>query len=54
MQPGPIEEILFYDHPSGSNRVHRVMVWKAEHLRDVDILAYDAAHPATPGLLKKD
>jgi STE24 endopeptidase len=48
MQPGRIEEILFYDHPSGWNRIHRVMVWKAEHLNDPDIVAYDAAHPGRP------
>ncbi len=31
MAPGPIEELLFYDHPSGWNRIHRSMIWKAEH-----------------------
>lgn len=31
MRPGPIEEILFYDHPSGWNRIHRAMIWKAEN-----------------------
>jgi STE24 endopeptidase len=45
MTPGPIEEFLFYDHPSGWNRIHRSMVWKAEHIGDADIAAYDAAHP---------
>ena len=54
MTPGPVEEFVFYDHPSGWNRIHRVMVWKAEHLREVDIAAYDAAHPATPGMGKKE
>ena len=48
MKPGPIEEFLFYDHPSGWNRIHRVMVWKDEHLSDPDIVAYDAAHPERP------
>ena len=48
MKPGPLEEILFYDHPSGWNRIHRVMVWKAEHLSDPDIAAYDTAHPGRP------
>jgi STE24 endopeptidase len=48
MQPGRLEEIVFYDHPSGWNRIHRVMVWKAEHLNDPDIAAYDAGHPARP------
>jgi STE24 endopeptidase len=50
MKPGPIEEFIFYDHPSGWNRIHRVMVWKAEHINDADIAAYDAAHPGTPGM----
>jgi STE24 endopeptidase len=50
MQPGPIEEAIFYDHPSGWNRIHRVMVWKAEHLGDADIAAYDAAHPAATAM----
>lgn len=48
MVPGPIEEYVFYDHPSGWNRIHRAMVWKAEHVGDADIAAYDAAHPAAP------
>ncbi|HYL06094.1 MAG TPA: M48 family metallopeptidase [Thermoanaerobaculia bacterium] len=51
MKPGPIEEFVFYDHPSGWNRIHRVMVWKAEHLDDCDIAAYDAAHPAAPSVV---
>jgi len=49
MTPGPLEEWLFYDHPSGWNRIHRCMVWKAEHIDDPDIAAYDATHPDTPG-----
>ena len=31
MEPGPIEEMLFYDHPSGRTRIHSAMRWKAEH-----------------------
>ncbi|MBZ5589712.1 MAG: M48 family metallopeptidase [Acidobacteriia bacterium] len=54
IKPGPFEEFVFYDHPSGWNRIHRVMVWKAEHLRDADIAAYDVAHPGTPGVAKKE
>jgi STE24 endopeptidase len=30
LKPGPLEEILFYDHPSGYDRVHRSMSWLAE------------------------
>ena len=32
MHPGPVEEFLFYDHPSGWQRIHRAMIWKAENL----------------------
>lgn len=31
MSPTPLEEFLFYDHPSGYNRIHRAMAWKAEN-----------------------
>jgi STE24 endopeptidase len=32
MSPGPVEEWIFYDHPSGRNRIHAAMRWKAENL----------------------
>jgi len=32
MHPGPIEEFLFFDHPSGYNRIHSAMVWKSQNL----------------------
>jgi STE24 endopeptidase len=44
MQPGPLEEALLYDHPSGWNRIHRAMLWKAENIGAADIAAYDASH----------
>jgi STE24 endopeptidase len=31
ISPGPVERIIFYDHPSGYDRVHMAMTWKAEH-----------------------
>jgi STE24 endopeptidase len=31
MEPGPIEEFLFFDHPSGRTRITAAMQWKAEH-----------------------
>jgi STE24 endopeptidase len=34
LDPGPVEEILFFDHPSGRTRIHAAMRWKAEHLQD--------------------
>lgn len=32
MRPGPVEEFLFYDHPSGYDRIHSAMVWKSQNL----------------------
>lgn len=31
MDPGPVEEFIFYDHPSGRTRITAAMRWKAEH-----------------------
>jgi STE24 endopeptidase len=44
MQPGALEEIVFFDHPSGWNRIHRAMIWKRENFAADDIAAYDALH----------
>ncbi len=33
MNPGPIEEWAFFDHPSGRNRIYAAMRWKAENLK---------------------
>jgi STE24 endopeptidase len=32
MRPGPLEEWVFFDHPSGYNRIHSAMVWKSQNL----------------------
>ncbi len=32
MRPGSIEEFIFFDHPSGYNRIHSAMVWKGQNL----------------------
>jgi STE24 endopeptidase len=45
MQPGFWEEVFFFDHPSGFNRIRRAMIWKAENVHTPDIAAYDASHP---------
>lgn len=34
IDPGPVEEFVFYDHPSGHTRVKMAMDWKAKHLND--------------------
>jgi STE24 endopeptidase len=39
LDPGPWEEFILYDHPSGHTRVWEMMRWKAEHLNDPDIKA---------------
>lgn len=35
IEPGPVEEAIFFDHPSGHTRVHMAMEWKAKHLAEV-------------------
>jgi STE24 endopeptidase len=39
LEPSPLEEFVFYDHPSGRSRIFMSMRWKAEHLNDADIKA---------------
>ena len=31
ISPGPLERFVFYDHPSGRDRVHMAMLWKSVH-----------------------
>lgn len=31
LQPSPLEEILFFDHPSGERRIRQAMRWKKQH-----------------------
>ena len=44
MRPGPIEEWIFFDHPSGYDRIHSAMVWKGENL---ELFEKAPAQPAT-------
>ena len=37
LEPGNLEEALFYDHPSGRRRIAAAMRWKKEHIGDSDI-----------------
>lgn len=39
LDPTPLEEFVFYDHPSGRTRIWTAMRWKAWHLNDPDIKA---------------
>jgi STE24 endopeptidase len=44
LDPSPLEEFLFYDHPSGHTRIFNAMRWKAAHINDPDI----KTGPASP------
>ncbi|HEY0112222.1 MAG TPA: M48 family metallopeptidase [Allosphingosinicella sp.] len=35
IEPGELEELLFFDHPSGRTRVRMAMEWKARHLAEL-------------------
>ncbi|WP_374535491.1 M48 family metalloprotease [Chitinimonas taiwanensis] len=43
LQPGPVEEFIFFDHPSGYQRIYAAMRWKAEQQA-----AAPAAAPTQP------
>jgi len=36
LDPGPIEEFVFYDHPSGRTRITAAMRWKKENMNVLD------------------
>lgn len=36
LEPGPIEEFLMFDHPSGETRIRMAMAWKAKHLAEIE------------------
>lgn len=44
LDPTPIEEFIFFDHPSGRARIQMAMEWKAAHLPCPNL---DAPEPAT-------
>ncbi|MGC2298051.1 MAG: M48 family metallopeptidase [Acidobacteriaceae bacterium] len=46
MRPGKLEEFLFFDHPSGYNRIHSAMLWKSENLELFE--KKDCGSPASP------
>ncbi len=39
LDPGPVEEFIFFDHPSGRTRITAAMRWKAEHLAGAAVQA---------------
>jgi STE24 endopeptidase len=48
LNPGPVEEFLFYDHPSGYERVHGAMIWLKENQGEVSGESLRAAGGADP------
>jgi STE24 endopeptidase len=46
IEPGPVEEMLFFDHPSGATRVRMSMQWKADHVKNPVMV--------NPGRLEKE
>ena len=38
IEPGPVEEALFFDHPSGATRVRMSMQWKKDHVPDAQMV----------------
>ena len=51
LDPTPLEEIIFYDHPAGRSRIKMGMQWKSEHLNEAPAAppaAAPAAVSATP------
>jgi STE24 endopeptidase len=49
LDPGPIEELIFFDHPSGRNRILRAMRWKAAHAARGSVGA-GATSPPSPSV----
>jgi STE24 endopeptidase len=37
LEPGALEETIFFDHPSGRTRIETALRWKKEHIADADI-----------------
>lgn len=43
IEPGPVEEFLFFDHPSGRTRVRMAMDWKAENVENPQMVIPEPA-----------
>jgi STE24 endopeptidase len=38
IEPGPLEDFVFFDHPSGATRVRRAMQWKADNVENPQVV----------------
>ena len=48
IEPSPLEEAIFFDHPSGRTRVRMAMEWKAAHLAALPPEQRGIVRPAPP------
>ena len=51
IEPGALEEALFFDHPSGATRVRMAMEWKARHVPGAAVVVPEPGYldgPAAP------
>jgi STE24 endopeptidase len=48
IEPSPLEEAIFFDHPSGRTRVRMAMEWKARHLAELPPGQRGIVRPAPP------
>lgn len=48
IEPTPLEEMLFYDHPSGATRVRMSMQWKKDHVPDAQMVTPPPMQPDDP------
>jgi STE24 endopeptidase len=49
LAPGPVEELLFFDHPSGKNRILMAMRWKAAHAAGAAVAPQPGSTAPPPG-----
>ena len=48
IEPGELEEIVFFDHPSGATRVRMAMEWKARNVPDPRIVRPEPGYLGAP------
>jgi STE24 endopeptidase len=48
LEPGAMEEAVFYTHPSGRTRIETALRWKAQHMADADIRVMDGPGVIAP------
>lgn len=44
IEPGPLEEFVFFDHPSGATRVRMAMQWKADNVENPQVVVPEESY----------